>query len=57
LWFLKPVGPDDAIRVRLTVAAKTPRNDDYGEVRWSVRIVNQDGDAVAEYMLLTMNAM
>jgi len=36
--------------------AKTPRTDTYGEVRWYVRILNQDSDVVAEYQLLTMNA-
>ena len=56
LRFLKPVEPGDVIRVALTVMAKTSRNDDYGEVRWHVRIRNQDDDAVAEYELLTMVA-
>ncbi|WP_137702240.1 phenylacetic acid degradation bifunctional protein PaaZ [Marimonas lutisalis] len=56
LRFMKPVQAGDAIRVRLTVKAKTPRNPDYGEVRWHVTLSNQDGDIVAEYELLTMNA-
>ena len=56
LRFMKPVEPDTEIHVRLTVAAKTPRNDDYGEVRWHVSIVDADEDLVAEYELLTMNA-
>ena len=56
LRFLKPVEPGDTIKVALTVKHKTPRNDDYGEVRWHVRLTNQDDDAVAEYELLTMNA-
>ncbi|MEO0937517.1 MAG: phenylacetic acid degradation bifunctional protein PaaZ [Pseudomonadota bacterium] len=56
LRFLKPVQPGDSIRVRLTVKAKTPRNEDYGEVRWHVTLTNQDAEPVAEYELLTMNA-
>ncbi len=56
LRFMKPVSPGDSIKVRLTVKAKTPRNDDYGEVRWHVTLTNQDDEKVAEYELLTMNA-
>lgn len=56
LRFLKPVEPGDAIKVRLTVKAKTPRNEDYGEVRWHVTLTNQTDEPVAEYTLLTMNA-
>ncbi len=54
LRFLKPVEPGDSIKVRLTVMAKTRRNEEYGEVRWHVSLSNQDGDEVAEYQLLTM---
>ncbi len=57
LRFLKPVVPGDAIRVKLIVAGKTKRNDTYGEVRWRVVIVNQGDEPVAEYDLLTMNAV
>ncbi|MGB3406312.1 MAG: MaoC/PaaZ C-terminal domain-containing protein, partial [Jannaschia sp.] len=56
LRFLKPVQAGDSIAVRLTVKAKTRRTDDYGEVRWHVTLTDQDGDRVAEYDLLTMNA-
>ncbi|MEO0390151.1 MAG: phenylacetic acid degradation bifunctional protein PaaZ [Pseudomonadota bacterium] len=56
LRFMKPVQAGDSIAVRLTVKAKTPRNEDYGEVRWHVTLTNQDADKVAEYELLTMNA-
>jgi len=56
LRFMKPVQADDSIRVRLTVKLKTPRNDEYGEVRWHVTLFNQDDEQVAEYELLTMNA-
>jgi oxepin-CoA hydrolase/3-oxo-5,6-dehydrosuberyl-CoA semialdehyde dehydrogenase len=57
LRFLKPVKPGDAIRVQLTVKSKTPRNAQYGEVRWAVTLTNQSGETVATYELLTMNAM
>ncbi|TDK43830.1 phenylacetic acid degradation bifunctional protein PaaZ [Antarcticimicrobium luteum] len=56
LRFMKPVSAGDSIRVRLTVKHKTPRNDEYGEVRWHVTLTNQDSEKVAEYELLTMNA-
>ncbi|WP_415405277.1 phenylacetic acid degradation bifunctional protein PaaZ [Tateyamaria sp. SN3-11] len=56
LRFMKPVEAGDSIKVRLTVKAKTPRNDEYGEVRWHVTLTNQSQEAVAEYELLTMNA-
>ncbi|MBQ0803280.1 MAG: phenylacetic acid degradation bifunctional protein PaaZ [Sulfitobacter sp.] len=56
LRFMSPVQAGDSIKVRLSVKAKTPRNDEYGEVRWHVTLTNQDDAAVAEYELLTMNA-
>jgi len=56
LRFFKPVSPGDTIAVRLTVMQKTPRKAEYGEVRWDVEIVNQHGEIVAAYELLTMNA-
>lgn len=56
LRFMKPVVPGDAIKVRLTVKQKTPRNEDYGEVRWHVTVTNQDDEPVADYELLTMCA-
>ncbi|GFE64326.1 phenylacetic acid degradation bifunctional protein PaaZ [Litoreibacter roseus] len=56
LRFMKPVVPGDSIQVRLTVKQKTKRNDEYGEVRWDVRLSNQDNETVATYDLLTMNA-
>ncbi len=57
LRFLKPVPPGDTIKVRLTAMEKSQRNDEYGEVRWDVEIINQDNEPVAKYELLTMNAM
>jgi len=56
LRFMAPVSARDSIRVRLTVKHKTPRNDDYGEVRWHVTLTNQKDEVAAEYELLTMNA-
>ena len=56
LRFMKPVTAGEEIHVVLTVMAKTPRTDTYGEVRWHVRILNQDDEIAAEYQLLTMNA-
>jgi oxepin-CoA hydrolase/3-oxo-5,6-dehydrosuberyl-CoA semialdehyde dehydrogenase len=56
LRFMKPVEAGDSIKVRLTVKHKTPRNDEYGEVRWHATLTNQDDELVAEYELLTMNA-
>ncbi|GIT91541.1 bifunctional aldehyde dehydrogenase/enoyl-CoA hydratase [Jannaschia pagri] len=56
LRFLKPVEAGASIRVHLTVKGKTPRTDDYGEVRWAVEVVDGADDVVAEYDLLTMVA-
>ncbi len=56
LRFMKPVEAGDAIKVRLTTKQKTPRNDEYGEVRWHVTLTNQHDERVAEYDLLTMNS-
>ena len=56
LAFQKPVSPGDSIRVTLTVARKTRRTDEYGEVRWHVSLSNQDDEPVATYTLHTMNA-
>ncbi|KIC27654.1 phenylacetic acid degradation bifunctional protein PaaZ [Leisingera sp. ANG-M6] len=56
LRFMKPISAGESIKVRLTVKKKTPRNEEYGEVRWHVTLTNQDGEIAAEYELLTMNA-
>lgn len=56
LRFMKPVQAGDSIKARLSVKQKTPRNDEYGEVRWHVTLTNQESSLVAEYELLTMNA-
>ncbi|HVV64766.1 MAG TPA: phenylacetic acid degradation bifunctional protein PaaZ [Rhizomicrobium sp.] len=57
LRFLKPVKPGDSISVQLTAKAKSPRNEQYGEVRWQVVLVNQANETCATYELLTMNAV
>jgi oxepin-CoA hydrolase/3-oxo-5,6-dehydrosuberyl-CoA semialdehyde dehydrogenase len=57
LRFIKPVKPGDSIRVQLTAKSKTPRNEQYGEVRWQVVLTNQTDETVATYELLTMNAV
>ena len=57
LRFVKPVSPGDSIRVRLTAKAKNQRNAEYGEVAWDALVTNQNGETVASYDLLTMNAL
>jgi oxepin-CoA hydrolase / 3-oxo-5,6-dehydrosuberyl-CoA semialdehyde dehydrogenase len=56
LSFQKPVSPGDAIKVRLTCKRKTRRTDTYGEVAWHVSLTTPEGEAVAQYELLTMVA-
>jgi oxepin-CoA hydrolase/3-oxo-5,6-dehydrosuberyl-CoA semialdehyde dehydrogenase len=56
LRFVKPVKPGEAIQVALTVKDKTLRKPDQGEVRWDVLVTNREGETVAAYDLLTMNA-
>ena len=49
--------PGDSIRVALTAKQITPREtDDYGEVRWDARILNQHDELVATYDVLTLVA-
>jgi oxepin-CoA hydrolase/3-oxo-5,6-dehydrosuberyl-CoA semialdehyde dehydrogenase len=55
LRFIKPVKPGDRIKVRLTCKEKSLRaGAGYGEVRWDTAITNQNGEAVANYDVLTM---
>jgi oxepin-CoA hydrolase / 3-oxo-5,6-dehydrosuberyl-CoA semialdehyde dehydrogenase len=57
LRFLTPVRPGDELTVTLTAKQISPRdNADYGEVRWDVDVVNQDGVSVAKYDVLTLVA-
>ncbi|WP_072690960.1 phenylacetic acid degradation bifunctional protein PaaZ [Rhodococcus marinonascens] len=57
LRFLTPVKADDSLTVTLTAKLITPRSSaDYGEVRWDAVVINQDGDPVATYDVLTLVA-
>ena len=62
LRFIKPVGIGDTIRARLTAKRKTDRNkkDDkgvgQGVVAWDVEVMNQHGEIVASYDILTLVA-
>ncbi|MDQ3074838.1 MAG: phenylacetic acid degradation bifunctional protein PaaZ, partial [Pseudomonadota bacterium] len=55
LKFLTPLYPGDAMRVELTVRAKSLKSEDTGVVRWAVEIFNQKDELVATYDLLTEN--
>jgi oxepin-CoA hydrolase/3-oxo-5,6-dehydrosuberyl-CoA semialdehyde dehydrogenase len=57
LRFLTPASPGTEIKVKLTAKSKKKRNDEYGEVKWDVEVTNQEGELVATYDLLTMNAI
>ena len=57
LRFIKPIQPGEAIKVRLTAKEKSPRNKQYGEVRWDVEITTDKNETAATYELLTMNAV
>lgn len=57
LRFVKPLQPGETIKVRLTAKEKSPRNKQYGEVRWDVEIMTDKGETTATYELLTMNAV
>ena len=57
LRFLTPVKAEDSLTVTLTAKLITPRQSaDYGEVRWDAVVVNQEGDPVATYDVLTLVA-
>ncbi len=54
LSFQKPVYPGDTIQVQLTCKQKKDRlTEKWGEVRWDVTIINQDGQVCANYDVLT----
>ena len=57
LRFTKPIQPGETIKVRLTAKEKSPRNKQYGEVRWDVEILTDKDESAATYELLTMNAV
>ncbi len=55
LRFVKPVKPQDRIKVRLSCAQKSLRPEKgWGEVGWDTEITNQQGETVASYTVLTM---
>ena len=57
LRFLTPVYPGDELTVTLTCKQITPREDAaHGEVRWDADVINQDGQSVATYDVLTLVA-
>ena len=57
LRFAKPTYPGDTLTCHLTCRRKTLRaGTGYGEVAWDSEVVNQDGDVVAAYDVLTMVA-
>ena len=55
LRFQTPLYPGDSMRVELTVASMSVRDEERGEVRWAVYVFNQRDEVVATYDLLTMN--
>jgi oxepin-CoA hydrolase / 3-oxo-5,6-dehydrosuberyl-CoA semialdehyde dehydrogenase len=56
LRFLTPVYPGDELTVCLTCKQISPREGDYGEVRWDADVTKQDRSSVARYDVLTMVA-
>lgn len=62
LRFVKPVGIGDTIQARLTCKRKVDRNKKdvngvgQGVVAWDVEVMNQDGELVASYDILTLVA-
>jgi oxepin-CoA hydrolase/3-oxo-5,6-dehydrosuberyl-CoA semialdehyde dehydrogenase len=56
LRFLTPVYPGDELTVTLTCKQISPREGDYGEVRWDAEVTKQDGSIAAQYDVLTMVA-
>ncbi len=56
LRFLSPVYPGDELTVTLTCKQISPREGEYGEVRWDANVTKQDGTTAAQYDVLTMVA-
>ncbi|HEY7223963.1 MAG TPA: phenylacetic acid degradation bifunctional protein PaaZ [Micromonosporaceae bacterium] len=56
LRFTTPVYPGDELTVSLTCKQISPRDGDYGEVRWDAEVTKQDGSVAASYDVLTMVA-
>lgn len=57
LRFVKPLKPGESMKAVLTAKSKMLKTPKMGEVRWNVRVTNQDDELVATYDLLTMNAV
>lgn len=57
LRFVKPLKPGESMKARLTVKSKKLKTPEMGEVRWAVRVTDQDDALIATYDLLTMNAV
>jgi oxepin-CoA hydrolase/3-oxo-5,6-dehydrosuberyl-CoA semialdehyde dehydrogenase len=57
LRFVKPLKPGESMKALLTVKSKKLKTPEMGEVRWTVKVTDQDDDLVASYDLLTMNAV
>jgi oxepin-CoA hydrolase/3-oxo-5,6-dehydrosuberyl-CoA semialdehyde dehydrogenase len=56
LRFLTPVYAGDELTVTLTCKQISPREGEYGEVRWDAQVTKQDGAVAAQYDVLTMVA-
>ena len=60
LRFLAPTYPGDELTVTLTAKAITPRDGDYGEVRWDADVTKTvaggPDESVAKYDVLTLVA-
>ena len=57
LRFSAPVYAGDELQVQFTCKQKVNRDtEDYGEVRWDTTIINQHGEVVANYDVLTLVA-
>lgn len=57
LRFATPVYPGDILQVQFTCKEKVNREtEEYGEVRWDTTIINEEGEVVANYDVLTLVA-
>ena len=57
LRFHNPLYPGDSMQVAFTCKQKIPREtEEYGEVRWDCRVMNQNNELVATYDVLTLVA-
>ncbi|MGH8962628.1 MAG: phenylacetic acid degradation bifunctional protein PaaZ [Jatrophihabitantaceae bacterium] len=56
LRFLAPVYPGDELTITLTCKQISPREGEYGEVRWDADVTKQDGSSAAKYDVLTLVA-